>query len=125
LIQPIRTEDIPMAKKAQRLTRCFSLLIGARNTPRGGERFQRADERTIRKLTVKYFPNGFTILNAKGVWYDAEKKKFVREESRQILISTSNRRLLLAWGRRLGRELSQKELILVELGPVRTLRIAQ
>lgn len=67
--------------------KCFSLLLGARNTPGAGKRFSAADEERIREITFRHFPDGFTILNADGGWFDPIRRRFVEEESRQILVS--------------------------------------
>lgn len=100
--------------------KCFSVLLGARNTPRAGRKFTRKDDAAIRALTARYFPDGFTILHAEGVWFDPQKAEFIEEQSRQLLVSTSDRRLLRAWCAALADALRQKELLVVELGPART-----
>ncbi len=98
-----------------RLT-CFSLLLGARNTPSGGKRFTRADEKRVRDITFRHFPEGFTILNAAGGWFDP-KRGFIAEESRQILVCARSVAGLRRWGTELAQALNQKELLVVELGP--------
>lgn len=100
--------------------KCFSLLLGARNTPGGGKHFTPHDEEQIRSLTFRHFPDGFTILNASGGWFDPQKKRFVDEDSRQILVCTPTIRLLRPWCDELARVLKQKELLVVQLGPVST-----
>jgi hypothetical protein len=102
--------------------KCFSLLIGARNTPSGGDQFDQKEEEQIRAITFRHFPRGFTILNADGGWFDPQLGKFVAEESRQILVTTDRRASLRPWCDELGTALRQKELLVVELGPVRTMR---
>jgi hypothetical protein len=74
----------------------FSVLLGARNTPASGRAFTRKDDRLLRTLTSRHFPDGFTILNADGGWYDPDKARFVEEQSRQILVGTDDRRQLRA-----------------------------
>ena len=96
--------------------KCFSLLLGARNTPSATARFSAEDDERLRSITFRHFPDGFTILNADGGWFDPVKKKFVDEQSRQILICTSQRRKLAAWCDELRSALKQDELLVVELG---------
>lgn len=101
---------------------CFSLILGARNTPAAGRRFSRKDDALIRDLTARHFPDGFTILNAEGGWFDPVRARFVEEEARQVLICTKNKKALRAWCAALAGALSQKELLVVELGVARTIR---
>lgn len=95
--------------------KCYSLILGARNTPGAGKRFTRADEERIREITFRHFPDGFTILNADGGWFDPQRG-FVAEESRQILVCASRLLALRRWCDELARALQQKELLVVELG---------
>jgi hypothetical protein len=104
------------------VVKCFSLLLGARNTAPGGKVFSSSDDRRIHEITFHHFPNGFTVLNAEGGWFDPERKRFVAEQSRQILVTATSVRSLRAWCRHLSRALSQKELLVVELGPISTFR---
>lgn len=101
---------------------CFSLILGARNTPAAGRRFSKLDDEMLRELTARHFPDGFTILNADGGWFDPERRTFVEEAARQVLICTSDRQALGAWCAALARALHQKELLVVELGVARTFR---
>ncbi len=101
---------------------CFSLILGARNTPAAGRRFSKRDDEMIREITARHFPDGFTILNAEGGWYDPERREFVEEAARQILIRTADLRALRAWCAALAGALRQKELLVVELGAARTFR---
>ncbi|MEO5957949.1 MAG: DUF3574 domain-containing protein [Opitutaceae bacterium] len=103
--------------------KCFSLLLGARNTPAAGKHFRRRDEAVLREITTRHFPGGFTILNANGGWFDPEQKRFIEEDSRQILVCTSRRSDLRAWCRELGTALQQRELLVIELGRAATMRI--
>jgi hypothetical protein len=96
--------------------KCFSLLLGARNTPAAGKHFTKADDEKIRALTFRHFPDGFTILNASGGWFDPSRRRFVEEDSRQILVCTSNVRSLRPWLNDLAATLEQKELLVIELG---------
>jgi hypothetical protein len=98
--------------------KCFSLTIGSRNTPKAAAKFSQRDDRTIQKVTTRYFPNGSTILKASGFWFDPVAKKFVSEESRQILVCALKKRELQGWYRDLCYALQQKSLMLVKLGPV-------
>jgi hypothetical protein len=102
--------------------KCFSLLLGARNTPRAGKKFSRADDRLIHAITFRHFPNGFTVLAAEGGWFDPTKKRFVAEQSRQILVTARSKASLRRWCGELSRILGQEELIVVELGPLSTFR---
>ena len=101
--------------------KCFSLLLGARNTP-GGNRFTRADNARIHAITFRHFADGFTILNADGGWFDPARGRFVEEPSRQILVCAPNLRALRPWCDELARALKQAELLAVELGPAFTFR---
>ena len=103
--------------------KCFSLLLGARNTPAAGKHFTRADDEKIRTLTFRHFPDGFTILNASGGWFDPSKNRFVEEDSRQILICAANVRSLRPWLHDLAAALEQKELLVIELGQSITYRV--
>lgn len=102
--------------------KCFSLLLGARNTPGAGKRFSAADEEQIRAITFRHFPDGFTILNADGGWFDPARQRFVDEESRQILVLARRRADLKDWCRELGTALNQQELLVVEIGPATAFR---
>ena len=106
-------------------TKCYSLLLGARNTPAAGREFRAEDDARIRDITARHFPDGFTILAADGAWFDATHQRFVEEESRQILVSTSRPATLRPWIDELGHALGQKELLVVELGPAATFRVAR
>jgi hypothetical protein len=77
----------------------------------------------IRRITQRHFPEGFTILEASGGWFDPGTKRFVVEESRQILVCAPNRRLA-PWCRELAQAFRQQELLVVELGPARRFRPA-
>jgi hypothetical protein len=101
--------------------KCFSLLLGARNTP-GGKRFTPTDIARIHAITFRHFPNGFTILDAEGGWFDPRRGKLIEEPSRQILVSARGVRALRAWCRELAAALKQQELFVVELGPAFTFR---
>lgn len=95
--------------------KCFSLILGARNTPSAGKRFTRADEQRIREITFRHFPDGFTVLNADGGWFDPQRG-FIEEESRQILVCAKSLRSLRRWCDELARAMQQKELLVVEVG---------
>lgn len=104
--------------------RCYSLLLGARHTSARGPRFRGADDRRVREITQRHFPDGFTILKASGGWFDPGEKRFVAEESRQILVCAPRPRLA-PWCRELARVLRQKELLVVELGPPRRFHLGR
>jgi len=97
--------------------KCFSLFLGARNTPRAGTHFTKADDERIRSLTFRHFPDGFTILNADGGWFDPTQRRFIEEESRQILVCATGIRALRSWLGDLADALKQKELLVIEVGP--------
>jgi hypothetical protein len=104
-------------------TKCYSLLLGARNTPAHGKRFGPADDAQIRDITFRHFPAGFTILNANGGWFDPASRKFVKEESRQILVCTDEPGALRRWCAELAEALQQDELLVVEVGPAVSFRV--
>jgi hypothetical protein len=104
--------------------KCFSLLLGARNTPASQARFTLADEELLRAITFRHFPDGFTVLNADGGWFDPRQRKFVEEESRQIIVCAPSRRPLRAWLDELAAALKQSELIVVEMGRSTTHRVS-
>lgn len=95
--------------------KCYSLILGARNTPGAGKRFLRADDERIREITFRHFPEGFTILNADGGWFDPQRG-FIAEESRQILVCAKEASALQRWCEELAHALGQKELLVVEVG---------
>ena len=99
---------------------CYSLFVGCRP---GKKRFLPADDRALRSITARYFPNGLTILTANGEWYDKEKRRFKKEEARQILICASDRKKIPAWCNELGRALRQKELLVVALGTAKSFTV--
>ena len=101
--------------------KCYSLSIGSENTG-GRRRFTRAAETLIRTITERHFPDGFTILEASGGWFDPRRGRFLREESRQVIVSAGHPRRLNRWCAELARALRQKELLVIELGPRRLLR---
>jgi hypothetical protein len=102
--------------------KCYSLLLGARNTPSAGPRFTRRDDEQLRAITFRYFPEGFTILNAQGGWFDPERETFIEEESRQILVCAGSARRLRSWCGELALALDQSELLVIEHGGVTTFK---
>ncbi len=102
--------------------KCYSLMLGARQTGARGPRFKAGDDRRVRDITQRHFPNGFTILAARGGWFDPGAGSFIEEESRQILVCTAAR-ALGAWCRELAQAFRQKELLVVELGPARVFKL--
>ncbi|ACB75415.1 DUF3574 domain-containing protein [Opitutus terrae] len=95
---------------------CWSLLIGASRVRSGRRTFSRGDDRLIQQITTEHFPDGYTILRASGGWFDPAQHKFVREESRQVLICGARLPAVRRWARRLGAALHQKELLLIAHG---------
>lgn len=94
----------------------WSLFIGARTIRPRRSRFSRADDALLQKITTEHFPKGYTILEASGGWLDPHQRRFVREESRQILIACNSANAVRRWARALGRKLKQKELLVCRLG---------
>jgi hypothetical protein len=102
--------------------KCFSLFVGSRNFAGATRRFTRRDDELIRAITFRYFPEGFTVINADGGWFDPSRKKFVEEESRQIYVCARTKRGLRPWQEKIRRALHQRECLLVELGPAHSIR---
>lgn len=109
-------------RRSAAVMNCFTLILGARNTPAAGRRFLKKDDMLIRALTARHFPRGFTILAAEGGWFDPARKAFVEEASRQILVCSRRQASVRAWCADLAQALGQKELLVVELGRARTFR---
>jgi hypothetical protein len=106
------------------MTFCWSILIGARRL--GSRRtFTRADEKRLQAITADHFADGYTILEARGGWFDPSSRKFVREASRQILVTSNSPRAVRAWAKALGAALHQKELLIVKVGSVRRVWIGR
>ena len=104
------------------MTSLWSVLIGARQMRRG-RRFSQADDRLLQTITAEHFPSGYTILEARGGWFDPSTRRFVREDSRQILITSRSARRIRAWGKALGNALRQKELLLAQMGVARKIKL--
>ncbi len=104
-----------------RQLRCFSLLLGARNTPAAGPQFSPEDDESLREITFRHFPAGFTVLNADGGWYDPERG-FIAEESRQIIVCAPTLEAVRRWCGELAHVLQQQELLVVEMGPAASFR---
>jgi hypothetical protein len=102
---------------------CWSLLIGARKLRAKARRFSRADDRLLETITTQHFPTGFTILRAVGGWFDPAQRRFIHEESRQVLIGDATPAAMRRWGRELGRALAQKEIVVIRLGTAVRLRM--
>lgn len=103
--------------------KCWSLLVGSRRLAQKRPTFSARDERLLQRITTKHFPAGYSILHAAGGWFDSAAGRFVREESRQVLICSATEAAVRAWGRELGAALHQRELLIVELGRALTLEI--
>jgi hypothetical protein len=104
--------------------KCYSLMLGARNTPFAGRTFRPEDDELIRSITFRHFTEGFTVLHADGGWFDPKRQKFIAEESRQILVCTDREESLRPWCDELLAALGQKELLVVEVGAATTYRVA-
>jgi hypothetical protein len=100
--------------------KAYSLLVGSKA---GQRRFSAVDEQRLRTITARHFPDGFTILDADGVWYDPETKKFSREAARQILVCTQKVSHVRRWSQEIGKALQQRELLLVETGSAKKIRV--
>ncbi len=103
--------------------RSWSLLLGARTAAGRTKSFSKADDRRLQDITTRHFPHGYTILQAAGGWFDPQHAKFVREESRQIMVCNVSRVAMLRWAREVGEAFQQKELMVVELGRGISLKI--
>jgi len=90
---------------------CFSVFIGASRP-----RFSAGREAMLREITERHFPDGASIVHAKGRWFDPERKAFVSEEARQVLVCASSRKALAPWCAELASALDQKEFMIVQLG---------
>jgi Protein of unknown function (DUF3574). len=104
---------------------CYSLLLGARSTPGKGARFLAEDEETLREITARHFPEGFTVLNADGAWFDPEARRFIEEEARQVIVCTDRRGRLRSWCEELATALEQKELLVTEVGRAAMFRVRE
>lgn len=91
-------------------------MIGSRSLAKPSRSFTAADDRILQKITTRHFPSGYTIVHAAGGWFDADRRKFVREESRQVLICAASLAAVRRWAQHLGAALRQKELLVIELG---------
>jgi hypothetical protein len=101
----------------RRKIRSWSVLVGSRSGERRGK-FSRSDDEAVQRVTTECFPEGYTILRSTGGWFDPQKRRFIREESRQVIVCASHTPLVLRWARKLGKVLKQKELLVVEHGQV-------
>ncbi|HEX2860949.1 MAG TPA: hypothetical protein VHN79_04890 [Lacunisphaera sp.] len=102
--------------------KCYSVVIGARNSRR---RWTRRDERTAQEITLRHFPAGCSFLKVNGAWYDPEAGSFRREEAREIVVTTRSAAKLNAWCQELGRALGQRELLVLAKGTARRLRVGR
>ena len=73
----------------------------------------------------RIFLDGFTILNADGGWFDPQERRFIEEESRQILVCARKRAPLRAWCRDLGKALAQREFLVLEIGNAAKIQIGR
>jgi hypothetical protein len=99
-------------------------MIGARHW-RGRRRFSRTADALILVVTRKYFPDGFTVTRTTGGWFDPARRKFVREESRQVTVAAPGPGSLRAWCGELAARLRQREVVVLELGRLRRFRPAR
>lgn len=104
--------------------KCYSLSIGSETTG-GRRRFTRAADRLVQAITQQHFPDGFTIVEAAGGWFDPQRGRFLREESRQVIVSADRVTRLHPWCAQLAEVLHQKELLVIELGPRLRFRFAR
>jgi hypothetical protein len=101
----------------------YSLTLGVRDG--SGSRWRSRDEQAVQEITKNHFPDGFTILEANGGWYDPARNRFITESSRQVFVCTADRKKLRPWCRDLAAALRQKELLLIEVGPARMFRFPE
>lgn len=106
-------------------SQCWSLLIGASRLEGARRTFSTRDERIIQEITTRHFPGGYTILSASGGWFDPVRRRFIREDSRQVLICGAPLGAVRRWACKLGAALGQKELLLVAHGRGLSLKIAR
>lgn len=102
----------------------YSLTIGAR-TAGGAASFRAGEDRLLRRITRLHFPAGFTILKARGGWWNSARGKFEEEESREIRVTARTLRPVRAWALALGRALRQKELLVIGLGRAHRIRTSR
>lgn len=102
---------------------CWSLLIGARKVRARSARFSRADDRRIQAITTRHFPSGFTILHALGGWFNPTQRRFIKEESRQVLICGANSAAVRRWATELGVALRQQEIVVLRHGKALRMRL--
>ena len=100
--------------------KAYSVLIGSPNNTR---RFSRRAEQTLQTITARHFPDGFTILDAKGAWYDPARRTFRKEDARQVVVTTPQPARLHRWCRELGAALNQQEVVLLEIGRSTRIRV--
>jgi hypothetical protein len=98
-------------------------MVGSRSISKRTRAFPPADDRVLQAITTRHFPKGFTILHAAGGWFDPDTMKFVREESRQVLICSASLAAVRKWAQELGAALRQKELLVIEVGQAFPLKI--
>jgi hypothetical protein len=98
----------------------YSVIIGARTVGRSA-RLRPAHDRLLRQITRQHFPTGFTILNARGGWWNPVRHRFEEEESREVRVLAASLGKVRVWADSLRRALQQKEVFIIELG--RTYRL--
>lgn len=98
----------------------YSLIVGAR-TVSGSVRFEPSQEKRLLDITREHFPDGFTLLCARGGWWNASTHRFEKEESREVRVVSANNAKVVQWARAVGTALKQKEVLVTEIGRVRRL----
>jgi hypothetical protein len=98
--------------------KCFSLIIGSRNTPGAAAKFRKRDDKTIQDITKRHFPMGSTIVKNSGSWLNPATGLFIDEESRQVLVCANASSELKGWYNQICYAMQQDALMLIELGPV-------
>lgn len=101
----------------------WSLFLGAKQVGKRRSLFSRTEDLTLQRITADHFPKGYTIVEAKGGWYDAATKRFVREDSRQIYVTADSEAAVDRWAKDLGATLKQKELMVVRVGRQKRVRV--
>ncbi len=102
----------------------YSLLVGSRALS-GNAKFQSHQDKLLQDTTREHFPGGFTILRARGGWWNSTTKRFETEESREVRVVTSRYQAVARWARAIGAVLGQREVILTESGRARKIALGK
>ena len=100
----------------------YAVFLGSRRL-RKAARFTAVDDRRLCEATATHFPSDFTIVAAKGTWWNARTQRLEREESREIHVSAKRIQRVRKWARSLGKLFGQQEVLLVEVGRSHVIKI--